>query len=73
MINSTSKKIENVQAEIPQLKNKEKLLMQKHKAEERKARTHRFCKRHGYLESKIPELAKMTDEQFYTYVENKLL
>ena len=73
MSNSTTKKIENVQAEIQQLKNKEKLLLQKHKSEERKQRTHRFCKRHSYLESKMPELAAMTDDEYYSFVNETML
>jgi len=72
MTNSTTKRIETVQTEIEQLKNRKKLLLQKQKTEERKARTHRLCKRGAYLESKIPELASMTDEEFYSYVESKL-
>jgi hypothetical protein len=73
MSNTTIKKIENVETEIKQLQNRKKLLLQKQKAEERKSRTHRLCKRGGYLESKIPELVKMTDYEFYSLVDNQLL
>jgi len=73
MKSTTEKKIETVKEEIVKLNNRKNVLIQKHKAEERKARTHRLCKRGGYLESKIPELVTMTDEEFYSFVDNELL
>lgn len=50
------------------LKNEKKQLLQKHRAEERKARTHRLCKRHGLLESAMPDLITITDEQFEDFI-----
>ena len=73
MPKTTKEKIESVQAEITQLTNRKKVLIQKQNAEERKNRTHRLCKRGGYLESKIPILKDMTDEQFYSLVDTKLV
>ena len=60
-------KITGIEEEIKKLENRRKKLLQEHKASERKARDHRFCKRGGYMESVIPELAKLTDEQFTTF------
>ncbi|MCL2249581.1 MAG: DUF3847 domain-containing protein [Oscillospiraceae bacterium] len=73
MQSKTEKRIENVKEEIAKLNNKKNVLIQKHKAEERRARTHRLCKRGGYMESKIPELLTMTDEEFYSFVDNILI
>ena len=73
MPNSTTKKLDAVQKEIEQLNNRKKLLLQKQKAEERKNRTHRLCKRGGYLESKLPGLVSMTDEQFINFVDSELV
>jgi len=70
---ATTKRLDTIADEIQQLKNKKKVLLQKHKAEERRTRTHRLCKRGGYLESKIPALAEMTDEQFFNFVDNTVL
>jgi len=50
-----------------------KLLMQQQKKEERKARNHRLCERGGKVESLLPSLAKLTDEQFHIFVEKTLL
>lgn len=73
MRKTTSEKIETVQTEIEQLTNRKKQLLQKQKSEERKSRTHRLCKRGGYLESKLPGFSSMTDEQFFTFVDTELL
>jgi len=73
MRKTTSEKIETVQTEIEQLTNRKKQLLQKQKSEERKSRTHRLCKRGGYLESKLPGFSSMTDELFFTFVDTELL
>jgi hypothetical protein len=73
MKKTLTEKIENIQADIQQLKEREKTLLQRFKAEERRERTSRLCRRGGYLENKIPELKTMTEEQFYTFVEKTLL
>jgi hypothetical protein len=58
--------------EIRQLENQIKQLKQQEKAEERKERTHRICKRGGYIESRLPEIAALTDEQFKALLEKTL-
>ena len=73
MRKTTTEKIESVQTEIQQLKEREKTLRQQHKTEERKARTRRFCTRAGYIESVLPETATLTDEQFRVLINRTLL
>ena len=72
MKSTTSKRLDTISEEIKQLSNKKKALLQKAKAEERKTRTNRLCKRAGYLESKIPAMQEMTDEQYFNFVDEKL-
>ena len=55
--------IEDVKKKIRQFENREKMLRQKLSVEERKARNHRLCKRGGFMESLVPELIAMPDEE----------
>ena len=64
-----STQVEKAQAEIMQRENRLKELIQKQKAEERKARTHRLCNRMGLFEKLLPDTITLTDEQFYTFLE----
>ena len=68
MPKTTAEKIASKREQIQQLQNQEKQLIQKQKGEERKARTRRFCSRHGLLEKFMPDLATITDEQFETFI-----
>ena len=68
MPKTTAEKIATKRERIQQLQNEEKQLIQKQKAEERKARTRRFCSRQGLLEKYMPDLAAITDEQFETFI-----
>ena len=54
--------IEDGKKKIQQFENREKILRQKLSVEERKARNHRLCKRGGFMESLVPELIAMPDE-----------
>jgi len=65
-------RIASIEAEIKQLENQRKQLLQQHKVMERKARTHRLCKRGGLLESMLPEMVGMTDEQFRVFLEKTM-
>jgi len=47
--------------------------LQKKKADERKERTSRLCKRGGAVEKLFPELAVIADEQFDVFVKKVLL
>lgn len=58
--------------DIKQHENKLKLLQQREKEQERKARNHRLCSRGGYLESKLPETITLTDEQYYSFLEKTM-
>ena len=55
--------IEDGKKKIRQFENREKMLRQKLSVEERKARNHRLCKRGGFMESLVPELIAMPDEE----------
>ena len=59
--------IEGGKKKIRQLENREKIIKQKLSVEERKARNHRLCKRGGFMESLVPELITMTDEDAQTF------
>jgi len=45
-----------------------KQLQQRHKTEERKARTKRLCARHGLLEKFMPDLIDISDEQYEQFI-----
>jgi hypothetical protein len=66
-------KIAAAQKEAEQKQNRLKLLLQQQKSEERKARNHRLCKRGGLVESRLPRLAELTDEQFDLWMKKALL
>ena len=66
-------KIDGIKEEIEQLRIRQKLLLQQHNAQERKARNHRLCRRGGIVEKLLPDLIALTDEQFDTFVEKALL
>ena len=68
----TEKRID-VEEQIRKLENHRKQLVQQEKAEERKARTNRLCKRGGAVEKLLPELATFTDEQFDLFVNRVIL
>ena len=55
--------IEDGKKKIRQFENREKMLRQKLSVEERKARNHRPCKRGCFMESLVPELIAMPDEE----------
>ena len=59
--------IEDGKKKIRQLENREKIIKQKLSVEERKARNHRLCKRGGFMESLVPELITMPDEDAQTF------
>jgi len=65
---STADKIEEAKVKITQYENRMKQLIQKQKAEERKARTKRLCKRAGLMESMLPDTISLTDEQFKIFL-----
>jgi len=68
MPKTTAEKIAITREKMKHLQNEEKRLLQKERADERKARTRRFCSRHGLLEKVMPDLAAITDEQYETFI-----
>jgi len=48
--------------------NRGKELIKQHKKAERDARTKRFCTRHGMMEKHMPDLIKLTDREFETFI-----
>lgn len=63
---SLNERIEETKERITQYENQMKLLMQKQKDEERKARTKRLIERGAILESLIDGAAALTNEQVKT-------
>ena len=70
---TTTEKRVSVEEQIKQLEKQRNTLLQKEKAEERKMRTHRLCKRGGIVEKLLPDLVTLTDTQFDIFVEKVLL
>ena len=68
-----NEKIEAAKIEKQQAEARIKKLFNEQKAQERKDRNHRLCKRGGKLEKLFPELARLTEEQFETFMEKCLL
>ena len=64
-----SEKIADIQKQIEQLKNQQKLYQQQHNEQERKDRTKRLCRRMGLFESLLPNTIPLTEEQFKTFLE----
>ena len=60
---TTEEKLAKIRERKTQIKNEEKLLLQKHKAEERAARTRRLIERGAILESLIDGADELTNDQ----------
>lgn len=69
MAKTKIEKITSIEEEIRQLENKRKQLIQAQKAQERKDRTKRLCRRMGLFESLVPDTIPLTEEQFKTFLE----
>ena len=72
MAKTTAEKIAERDERIAQLQNEKKKLLQKQKADERKVRTNRLCRRHGLLEKYMPDLITITDEQFEMFIKRAI-
>jgi hypothetical protein len=68
-----SEKITGIDNEIAQLLAQKKALLQEQKAEERKARTNRLCKRAGHLESLLPDTIALTDARFNLFLSKTMV
>jgi hypothetical protein len=73
MRKTTEERIAEAQERKLQIENEVKKLQQQKKSEERKARTHRLCKRGGIVENLLPALATFTEEQFDIFAQKVLL
>ena len=62
-IEECNAEMERTQKQIRQYENRNKMLDRKLALEKRKERNHRLCSRGGYMESIVPELIDMTDEE----------
>ena len=69
MAKTTAEKLLTTDEKITQLMDERKQLIQKQREEERKAKNNRFNKRHGLLESMLPEIIGLTDEQYKIFLE----
>lgn len=65
--------IEIAREEARQIENRLNELIREKKIQDEKARTHRLCKRAGYIESCLPETVTLTDKQFFTFIEETVL
>ena len=72
MAKTKIEKIAGIEEEIRQLENKRRQLVQAQKAQERKDRTKRLCKRMGLFESLVPDSVSLTDEQFKAFLERTI-
>ena len=69
MAKTKAEKIAGIEEEIRQLENRRRKLVQEQKAQERKDRTKRLCRRMGLFESLVPDTIPLTEEQFKTFLE----
>ncbi len=67
-IEECNAEMELAQKQLRQYQNREKMLDRKISIEKRKERNHRLIVRGGYLESVVPELADMSDEDAKTFL-----
>ena len=69
MSKTKTEKIAGIDEKMAQLAEQKKRLVQQEKERERKAKNSRFTKRHGLLESMLPEVITLTDEQYKIFLE----
>jgi len=69
---TVEQQIAETMEKIKQEQNALKNLQTKQREINDKARTHRLCKRHGFLESIIPDLIDLTDEQYQKFVKQHI-
>lgn len=60
-----------VETELKQLENRQKILLNRKHKEERRQRTHRLIEQGAILESIFPEVAVMTGEQVRAFLQGK--
>jgi len=72
MAKTRTEKITSIEEEIRRLENRRRQLLQEQKAQERKDRTKRLCRRMGLFESLVPDTIPLTEEQFRTFLEKTI-
>lgn len=72
MAKTKAEKIAGIEEEIRQLENRRRKLVQEQKAQERKDRTKRLCRRMGLFESLVPDSIPLTEEQFKIFLEQTI-
>ena len=70
-IKSLEEQQRSVQAELKQLENRQKILLNRKHKEERRERTHRLIEQGAILESIFPEVTAMTGEQVKAFLQEK--
>lgn len=60
-----------IETELKQLENRQKILLNRKHKEERRQRTHRLIEQGALLESIFPEVAAMTGEQVKAFLQGK--
>ena len=66
-IEECNAELERAQKKIRQYENRSKMLDRRLAIEKRKERNHRLCSRGGFIESIVPDLITMTDEDAQTF------
>ena len=72
MAKSRTEKIASFDEQIAKLQDQRKKERQRQQQEERKAKERRYKKRHELLESALPEVISLTDEQYKTFLERAI-
>jgi hypothetical protein len=72
MATDYTEKITSIEEQIAQLKNRQRELTQKHRAQERKERTRRLIERGAIAESLIDGADTLTNEQFKAVIAKAL-
>jgi len=64
-IEASAKRIQDEQRRLKQLERQQA-------ERDRKDRNHRLCKRHGFIESILPDIINLTEEQFQSFIKNHI-
>lgn len=70
-IEALQMKKSEIETELKQLENRQKILLNRKHKEERRQRTHRLIEQGAILESIFPEVAAMTGEQVKAFLQGK--
>lgn len=68
---SLSEQQAEIETELKQLENRQKILLNRKHKEERRERTHRLIEQGAILESVFPEVAAMTGDEVKAFLQQK--